>query len=686
MLRGVATLGVGVEGTAESARREPVTTADAEPGLSHEPALDGLRGVAVAAVVAFHLGHLQGGFLGVDLFFVLSGFLITSLLLSEARRRGSVDLRRFWARRARRLLPALLVMLVGVAVLLLAFTPDGDRPRFRGDALATLGYVANWERLAGDLTYWDIFTQPSPLDHTWSLAIEEQFYLLWPLVALAAWRWRPQWRAPQRARLLAATAVGAAVTSLALLGLTYSPVDTSRAYFGTDTRIGATLGGAALATVVAGRARRQGRPSAALDLAAAVALVVIGWSLATVDGQDGWYYRGGLGVLILAALVAIGATTGGPPGHVARVLSWRPLCLLGIVSYGVYLWHWPVIVYATEERLGVGGWRLDAIRILVTLGVATVSYRVVELPIRRGTWRPSRVRWAWPATAGAIGVALVTLLAATQGTVRTPAGSDRAEALGTGERASDIYPARIPTAATRLLLVGDSGPVFLGPELVQEAAKTGDFTVAMSTSMFCSPLYAGDQVRFPDKVVKVRPCSPERRQRWADVVQHFDPEVVVYYLANAGGLGRVRIDGAWVMDCDPAFDAYIAETLLADVEILAAKGAMVVLATSPYVDVPTDDSDAQVDCRNETLGEIAARRPGVQVLDLNRFVANLQHATGEPTTRDLVHLNEPTARRVASWMLPEVAALVGRPAVGQPGGAKNSSAMLSGSRNASPDP
>ncbi len=658
MLPGVVTLGPGVTGTPERIAPEPVIAAHADPSLAHEPALDGLRGVAVAVVVAFHLGHLEGGFLGVDLFFVLSGFLITSLLVTEAQRRGTVDLRRFWLRRVRRLLPALLVMLVGVAILLVAFTPDGDRPRFRADALATLGYVANWERMAGNLTYWDIFTQPSPLDHTWSLAIEEQFYLLWPLVALAVLGWRRRSRVTQRARLLGAIAVAAALTSLVLLGLTYSPVDTSRAYFGTDTRIGATLGGAALATFAAGRARRRGRPSAALDVAGALGLVIIGWSLATVDGQGGWYYRGGLGLLILAALVVIRATTGGPPGRVARVLSWRPLCLLGIVSYGVYLWHWPVIVYATEERLGVGGWRLDAVRILVTLGVAAVSYCVVERPIRRGTWRVWRVRWAWPMTAGAFGIALVAVLAATQGTVRTPVGSDQAAAVGAAERTSDIYPADIPTRATRLLLVGDSGPVFLGPELEQEAAKTGDFTVAMSTAMFCSPLYASDEVRFPDKVVKVRPCSPERRQRWADVVERYDPEVVVYYLANAGGLGEVRVDGEWVMDCDPAFDAYIAETLLADVEILAGKGAMVVLATSPYVDVPTDDSDAQVDCRNENLRAIAARRPGVQVLDLNRFVADLQRTTGDPTTRDLVHLNEPTARRVASWMLPEVAALV----------------------------
>jgi peptidoglycan/LPS O-acetylase OafA/YrhL len=657
MLEGVAKLGLRVEGDGKRVATEAVTAPDADPGLAHEPALDGLRGLAVAAVVAFHLGHLDGGFLGVDLFFVLSGFLITSLLVTETQRRGTIDVRRFWLRRARRLLPALLVMLVGVAVLLVVFTPVGDRARFRGDALATLGYVANWERMAGDQTYWDIFTQPSPLDHTWSLAIEEQFYLVWPLVALAILRRRPRSEATPRARWLGAIAVGGALTSLVLLGLSYSPVDTNRAYFGTDTRIGATLGGAALATIVAGRARRQGRPSAAIDVMGAIALVLIGWSLVTVDGQGGWYYRGGLALLVLAALVVIRATTGGPPGRVARALSWRPLCLLGIVSYGVYLWHWPVIVYLTEGRLGVGGWRLDAVRILVTLGVATVSYRVVELPIRRGTWR---VRWAWPASAGAVGIALVSVLVATQGTVRVPAGSDQAVAAGAAERALYIDPTDIPPDATRLLIVGDSGPVFLGPELVREAAKTGDFAVAMSTDMVCSPIHASNEVRFPDKVATVRSCSPDRRQRWADVVERFDPEVVVYYLANAGGLGEVRVDGEWVTDCDPAFDAYIAETLLADVEVLAGKGAIVVLATSPYVDVPTDDSDAQVDCRNETLREIAARRPGVQILDLNRFVADLQRTTGGPTTRDLVHLNEPTAQRVASWMLPKMATLVGR--------------------------
>jgi peptidoglycan/LPS O-acetylase OafA/YrhL len=155
---------------------------DAPGRLVHEPALDGQRGLAIAAVVAFHLGHLGGGFLGVDLFFVLSGYLITSLLVLEHRRRERIDLPHFWSRRVRRLLPALFVLLIGVAVLLVLLATEGERARARADALTTLGYLNNWYRAFSDLGYWDMFGNPSPLDHMWSLAIEEQFYVLWPLV------------------------------------------------------------------------------------------------------------------------------------------------------------------------------------------------------------------------------------------------------------------------------------------------------------------------------------------------------------------------------------------------------------------------------------------------------------------------------------------------------------------------
>src|SRR5262245_51388067 len=230
--------------------------AASRPGLPHVPALDGLRGIAVAAVVVFHLGHLRGGFLGVDLFFVLSGFLITSLLLGGRRGGGDgrgVDLKLFWSRRARRLLPALFLLLAGVAVLIATATPAGRRPAFRGDALATLGYVANWHAMGHQTSYWDMFSQPSPLDHMWSLAIEEQFYLVWPLVVggllLLARR-----RSTGGHRAVAGVALAGALASFAVLALTWSATSTNRAYYGTDARVGPTLLGAALAAVWIARA------------------------------------------------------------------------------------------------------------------------------------------------------------------------------------------------------------------------------------------------------------------------------------------------------------------------------------------------------------------------------------------------------------------------------------------------
>src|SRR5260370_6760481 len=230
-------------------------------------ALDGLRGAAVVAVLLFHAGHLVGGYLGVDLFFVLSGFLITGLLLAQWDGTGEVRWLAFWARRARRLLPALFAMLGGVVAYAAFVAHPIQLGAIRSDTLSTLGYVANWHSIVGGHSYWDIFSAPSPLNHTWSLAIEEQFYLLWPLivVGLAVGARR---RDVLSRRVFVVAVVGAASLSALAISLTVTGASSNRVYLGTDTRAPAILLGAALAA--ASRWRAPGRTKAGwIDIVAA---------------------------------------------------------------------------------------------------------------------------------------------------------------------------------------------------------------------------------------------------------------------------------------------------------------------------------------------------------------------------------------------------------------------------------
>src|SRR4051794_17974973 len=344
------------------------------PQLDYSPALDGIRAFAVAAVVLFHagVGGVAGGFLGVDSFFVLSGFLITSLLLADRSK-----ITTFWVRRARRLLPALLATLLATVVagrFLLAGDPDA-MGLLRTDAFAALGYVANWRMIFRGTGYAAATATASPLQHTWSLGIEEQFYLLWPLLVAGLLTWLAARRA--RAALLVFCLAGVLV-SQALCVLLYRPDAIGRDYYGTDTRAQALLIGAALA-VLAGRPlpRRLGLPAA---FAAGLTL----WFWHAADDQAAWLYRGGLPVAAVATAVVVAHVIAEPHAPIARALSVPPLVGLGRISYGVYLWHWPLFCFVTADDTGLSRWPLLAVRLSGTLAVATAGYHLIEQPIRRG--------------------------------------------------------------------------------------------------------------------------------------------------------------------------------------------------------------------------------------------------------------------------------------------------------------
>jgi peptidoglycan/LPS O-acetylase OafA/YrhL len=370
--------------------------------LPYRPALDGVRAVAVLAVLVFHFGAewLPGGFIGVDVFFALSGFLITSLLIREHRQTGRIDLWAFWGRRARRLLPALLLLLVVLAGWAAWIASPTSAASLRADAIAALLYVANWRFVSTEATY-TATTDQSVLLHTWSLGVEEQWYLLLPLLLLGILRWAG--RRPLRALGWALAALGIASACLMTL-LWSSGAGIERVYYGTDTRLFTLVSGALLALVV----ERHGLPSRrTADLVGVTGAVTLIAVAARVGPLNPWLFSGGLVLVALAAsgLVLAAAT---PGSRTSTVLSWRPLVALGLVSYGVYLWHWPI-------RVILPTWPWMAWLVL-TVGAAALSFRLVERPVRTASWSrlPGRLRAALPAVV--MSAVAVTLVAATPAT------------------------------------------------------------------------------------------------------------------------------------------------------------------------------------------------------------------------------------------------------------------------------
>ena len=526
------------------------------PRLRHITALDGLRGAAVLAVLFFHGDHLAGGYLGVDLFFVLSGFLITSLLLAESGSSGRVRLGHFWERRARRLLPALLVMLLGVA----AYARFAARPeelhRIRMDGLATAFYAANWRDVFAHTDYWSLFSAPSPLDHTWSLAIEEQFYVLWPLlfvllIALVRRRGRSTETTGTRnplALTVLGVAVGLGAASVVLSQVLYRSAGTNRVYYGTDTRAFAILAGVALAALTSrfGPVRSHGW-RAALEVAGCLSVVVLGVAWARLPGSSPTLYRGGLLLCSVAAAVAIAAAIQPTRGPVAWAASFKPLVWLGLISYGVYLYHWPIFVWLSPERTGLDGWSLFAVRLAVTLAVAVASYVVIEQPIRHGSgWRPHQGAGPVhrPGLGGPRGAG---------GHRRLPAGHDRGQRSNSACVSTALARTKRAPNDTRVLVVGNSVGWYLANDGFQPLQDALHMTVLNVAEPACS---------FPDitksrlsngliTTVTAHSCTSE----WAQALVAFRPDVVVF-ARNGISNDALSHGGPFLTPCTPAYDSW----------------------------------------------------------------------------------------------------------------------------------
>lgn len=471
--------------------------------MGYIPGLDGIRAIAVMGVLLYHadLDFIPGGFLGVDVFFVLSGFLITSLLLEQYQRSGSINFKVFYLGRVRRLFPALIALLLVVGVASAFFYKDAAG-RSLSDIVASFFYVNNWWYVVGEQSYFDFIARPPMLKHLWSLAIEEQFYFIWPAVAFVIMR---KWQ--RRGILLFSLALAFASTAwmFYLSSANGYPelADPSRVYFGTDAHAMGLLIGAALAAVWRPGLMQSGISPAArtlLNLTGVVALLGLLGFYVFVGEFTPWLYRGGF--LILAAVVALLiAITSHPACAIGPLLGRQPLRYIGQRSYGLYLWHWPIYAVTRPDLdIAVDGLSLLVLRLALTFGAAELSYRYLEMPIRRGAigklkkkWERgteatrSKMRWQVVSVGLVSLLALITVSAALVDSAKnTSTASDVLVAIG--DKPS-VTIDTVPAVKQSFSAMGDS--VMLGARKSLQSAMPGisiDAAVSRYPGAFIGPL------------------------------------------------------------------------------------------------------------------------------------------------------------------------------------------------------
>ncbi len=444
------------------------------------PGLDGLRAIAVLAVIAFHLefGWAPGGLLGVGIFFTLSGYLITDILLSQLSQIGRIKLGSFWLARARRLLPALFVMLVIVIAWVTVFGP-AQTQSFRDSVVSSVFYFNNWQQILGDVSYFARFEAPGPLNHLWSLAVEEQFYILWPFLLLLGTKLVKELPLPSGVRpRLAVLTLALAFASVILMAVLYHPnVDPSRVYYGTDTRASELLFGAALAMVWPSRKlSRRITPQArnTLDLLGGVGLLAIVIMIWQTSELSPFLYRGGFVVLSIAVVLVLMAATH-PACRLGVLLGVRPLRWVGVRSYGIYLWHAPIIVLTNPNDHPGPSVTRAVLQVAAIFAVSALSWKFIEEPIRHGAigrfFARRRERgWAWqtfspPGRAIIIGSAVLLIVAVVgmAGVNSAPEGADArvAEATKGGTaKAAPLTPKQAAesekTSCKKVIHIGDS--------------------------------------------------------------------------------------------------------------------------------------------------------------------------------------------------------------------------------------
>jgi peptidoglycan/LPS O-acetylase OafA/YrhL len=720
--------------------------------LPHVDGLDGLRGIAVLAVILYHagVGGFRGGFLGVEIFFVLSGFLITSLLVTEWSQSGTIVLRTFWARRARRLLPALFLLVVVIGIYYAVAGQTSAIPGLFGNGLAALFYYGNWHQIATGSSYFAVTGPTSPFQHTWSLAIEEQFYLIWPLVVLAAVvGFRTAFRrvgqsaedlpagglrlisAPLRVlarlpgshrprqpleRLLVVT-LGLLVLSFLETAIVFGGQNTlDRVYYGTDTRATGLLTGAALAVYLTLLRRgRDGRvvlpPWASgprISLISGGVLLFLVVLMLTASGTGGWLYPYGMEIVDIATAFVIAVAILRPRSIAGGILTWRPLREVGLVSYGLYLWHFPLFLWLTEPSTGLGGFPLLLLRLVMVAAVSIVSYVFVEQPIRQRRWPVAGLRWAAPAAAGGAvaslfvasvasavptGVAAVSHLppppknlagsgqscmvalsdSSSVGVAPVPIGQESQFVLDSLDSHSLTWSGSSNVAfhtcpPKKVMVIGDSLAFTLAVPWLDDEQQYG-VEVADAATLGCSFGIQG-QLNVSGTWRSQAAGCPTALATWSNEEKQFGANVVVIELGY-----RDEFDWMWngqvVHLGQKAYDDYLLSRMKQYVKVLGVGGVKLLFLTVPYVDPPALTNGSAAPAAdparhalvNQLLTDAAATDPqNAGVLNIDQVVSpgNQYNAVvnGQLCRFDGIHFTTYCAKLLEPQVLGEARALL----------------------------
>lgn len=671
--------------------------------FGHVPALDGLRAVAVAAVLLFHGGFTRtpGGFLGVSVFFTLSGFLIASILLRGWANDATIDLRGFWSRRFRRLLAASWLTIGLVLVMGLAGIWDDSQMRsLRGDVPWSLAELANWHFIAQGTNYGASQSPPSPLEHFWSLAIEQQFYVLLPVLLIVVLGRGAG--TPRRRLRTAVVVLGVLTVTSAVANGVLARTSIDRAYFGTDTRAAELLIGVLLAVALLGRIRFDARPRRVAVTAGTIGAVVLVALVAVAHLSSPWLYPWGL--LLTAACTGAVVVAALQEGAMARVLALTPVVALGRISYGVYLLHWPVFLWLTPRRTGVSGPVLFGLRVAVTLVAAALMYRWVEHPIRSRraiSWQQARVTVPCAAVGIVLATAWITadvpgppeyLVARAPGDVRireVPASTTSTPPAATGSEVTTIPaapPATTPPATTppsttppatsgtaplgprhprRVLLVGDSVAASL-EDALGDALNARGITFAAAAAGGCG-VTAGDpadEYGNPSTITAACNGAIPRIQR--EAISRARPDLVVA-LSTWETTDRI-VDGRWYQVGSLEWAQVMHRLYGETIQRLSVRGARVAFLTiADVVDGEILPGNADTNRRgrlvNDVLTTIGATAPGVDTLGFDRIVCpttpcpvQVDGITLRP--RDGRHFDQPPGQRyVAERLAAQIAAL-----------------------------